>query len=75
MTYSKIHKVELPHPDVHVSIHAFLAALDCNCEDGVRSGTVLVHIGRTNGTFNKEKKRLTILHNAFMFTLFRQGVL
>lgn len=50
-TYSKIHKVQLAHAHVHVSIHPFLTALNGDSEDGVRTRAVLVHVCGTNRTF------------------------
>lgn len=50
--------MELPHPDVHVPIHAFLAALDSDSKDGVGPGAVLIHISRSDRTFHKEKTPL-----------------
>lgn len=50
-TYSKIDQVQLAHAHMHVSINPLLAALDGDGEDGVRTGTVLIHVCGTNGTF------------------------
>lgn len=53
VTYSKIYKMELPHPDMHVTINAFFTAFYSNCKDGMGTGTMFIHISCTNRTFNK----------------------
>jgi hypothetical protein len=52
--------MELPHSDMHVTINAFFTAFYSNCKDGMGTGAMFIHIGRTNRTFNKGRKPLKL---------------
>lgn len=55
VTYSKIYKVELPHPDVHVTIDTFFTTFYSDCKDGVGTGAMFIHISCANGTLNRKE--------------------